>query len=161
MKRLKPTPRRHQSGLHLVEFAATSAVFFLVMFAAVEVARLLFTWSALDAMTQRGARVAAVCPLNDGTIAQTAIFDKGDGRSLIPDMGTENIGIRYLTADGNATTNIENVSYVEVSIQDYSHQMLIPETIAGFVAPLVTAPPFTTTRPAESLGRNPGGDPFC
>lgn len=128
-----------------------------MMFSAIEVARLMFTWSALDAMTQRGARIAAVCPLNDAAVQQTAIF----GGDIVPGVTAANILVRYLDEDGAATAVKSATRFVEVSIQNYTHQMLIPATVAGFVAPLLTAPPFTTLRPAESLGSNPGGADFC
>ena len=153
--------RGRQSGLYLVEFALVSGVFFFMLFGAIEVARLMFTWSALDAITQRGARVAAVCPLNDSAIGQTAIFGENGGGAIVPGINAGNIRIRYLGAGGNVTGLRSEVSFVEVSIQNYTHQMLIPETVAGFVAPLLTAPEFTTTVPAESLGRNPGNADFC
>ena len=73
MKLMKPM-RRQQQGLYIVEFAIVSAVFFFMMFAAMEVARMMFVWSALDSMTQRGARVAAVCPLNDAVVGSVAIY---------------------------------------------------------------------------------------
>lgn len=161
-RHLSRKPRTRQRGIYVVEFAIVAGVFFFMMFAAIEVARLLFTWSALDAATQRGARVAAVCPLNNARISQVAIFgDGGGGSTVIPGIEESNIGIRYLTQAGNPTANIANVWYVEVSIQNYQHRMLIPETVANFAAPLLTAPAFTTTRPAESLGRNPSGAGFC
>jgi len=149
----------HQKGLSSVEFALSAAVFFFMMFGAIEVARAMFTWSALDAMTQRGARIAAVCPLNHASIAQTAIF--GGNGALVPNITTNNIAVRYLTVNGNPTATQANTRFVEVSIQNYTHQMLIPSTITNFVAPLLTARPFTTLRPAESLGENPGGPDFC
>lgn len=156
-----PPVRGQQAGLYLVEFALVSGVFFFMMFGAIEVSRLMFTWSALDAITQRGARMAAVCPLNDPAIGQTAIFGENGGNAVISGITAENIQIRYLNAGGNATANRANVSFVEVSIQNYTFQMLIPETVEGFIAPLLTAPAFTTTVPAESLGRHPGNAEFC
>ena len=150
--------KKQQRGLYLVEFALVSGVFFLMMFGAIEVARLMYTWSALNAMTQRGARIAAVCPLNDAAVKQTAIFD-GD---VVPGVTAANISVEYLQADGlTAATGRGNTRFVKVEIIGYQHQMLIPATVANFVAPLLTAPPFTTLRPAESLGKNPGGTDFC
>ena len=149
--------RDSQKGIHTVEFAIVAGVFFFMMFGAFEVSRVMFTWSALDAITQRGARVAAVCPLNHASVAQTAIFD-GD---VVPGLTAANISVRYLTANGNPTGSRGATRFVEVSIQNYTHQMLIPATIANFVAPLLTAPPFTTLRPAESLGNHPGNPDYC
>lgn len=152
---------QRQQGIYVVEFALVAGVFFFMMFGAIEVARLMYTWGALGAVTQRGARIATVCPLNDPAVRQTAIFGDNGNSAVIPDIKADNVLVRYLTAAGNPTAAIANVSYVEVSIQNYTHQMLIPESVEGFVAPLLTAPPFTTTLPAESLGRNPNGPVFC
>jgi len=152
--------RRLQKGVYSVEFAIGAGVFFFFMFGSMEVARAMYTWSALDAMTQRGARVAAVCPLNSDAITQTAIFgSNGDG--IVSGVTADNIAVRYLDRNGNPTATRGNTRFVEVSIQNYTHQMLIPETITNMIAPLLTAPPFTTLRAAESLGRNPGGADFC
>jgi len=151
-------PVKKQQGLYIVEFAIAAGVFFFMMFAAMEVARMMFVWSALDSMTQRGARVAAVCPLNDAAVGNVAIYG---GNNMVPGITPANISVQYLTAAGNPAGSRGATRLVQVSIQNYTHQMLIPATIAGFVAPLLTAPPFTTTRPAESLGRNPGGADFC
>lgn len=147
-----------QKGLYIVEFAIAAGVFFLMMFGAIEVARLMFTWSALDAMTQRGARIAAVCPLNDPAVKQTAAF----GGDFVPGVTAANISVEYLQADGvSVAANRNDTRFVRVEIANYQHQMLIPATVANFAAPLLTAPPFTTLRPAESLGRDPGGTDFC
>jgi len=153
----KTLGKGRQQGLYLVEFAIVAGVFFFIMFALLEVARMMFVWSALDSMTQRGARVAAVCPLNDPAVADVAIYDG----SMVPGITAANIGVRYLTEAGAPATTRGATRLVEVSIQNYTHQMLIPATLSGFVAPLLTAPSFTTTRPAESLGRNPDGPDFC
>lgn len=152
--------KSNQRGIYIVEFAIVSGVFFFMVFGAIEVARLMYTWGALDAMTQRGARIAAVCPLNHATVKQVAIFDSGGG-SIAPGVTAANINVRYLTAGGAVAATRDTTELVEVSIQNYVHQMLIPATIAGFLTPILTAPPFTTTRPAESLGRHPGGADFC
>lgn len=153
--------KNRQSGIYVVEFAIVAGVFFLMMFGAIEVARLMFTWSALDAVTQRGARIAAVCPLNDPAVKQIAIFGENGSSTVLPGVNESNVNVVYLTANGNPTANRGNTSYVQVSIQNYTHQMLIPATVANFVAPLVTAPAFSTLRPAESLGRHPGSADFC
>lgn len=141
-----------QFGLYTVEFALVGGVFFFMMFGAIEVARLMYTWSALDAMTQRGARVAAVCPLNDASVAQTAIFDG----NIVPGVTAANIAVRYLDENGAVAAGRSDTQFVEVSIQNYTHQLLIPSSLGS-----VTAPPFTTLRPAESLGAHPGGPDFC
>jgi len=146
---------RRDHGLYIVEFALVAAVFMFMVFGAIEVSRLLFTWSALDAITQRGARVAAVCQQNHPSIVQYALFGDSGDSPVVPELGTENIGIVYLDEDGAAAGGGTRPSYVRVSIVGYQHRVLIPELVAGFVSPLLDAPTFSTTRPAESLGRNP------
>lgn len=151
--------KSQQKGLYIVEFAIAAGVFFFMMFAAIEVARLMYTWSALDAMTQRGARIAAVCPMGDvDTVKDTAIF----GGNVVPGVTAGDISVEYLQEDGvTPAGGISDARFVKVEIDDYQHQMIIPATVANFVASLLTAPPFTTLRPTESLGKNPGGDDFC
>lgn len=153
--------RKKESGIYVVEYALVSGVFFLMLFGVIEVSRLLYTWSALDAITQRGARVAAVCPLNNAAIAQTAIFANAGSTTIVPGLTTANISVQYLDQNGGAAASRGNTRYVVVSIQNYTHQMLIPQTVAGFLAPLLTAPSFSTIRPAESLGIHPGGTDYC
>jgi hypothetical protein len=47
-----------------------------------------------------------------------------------------------------ATTGFSNVRYVQASIDGYTHQLLIP-----MMNTILTPPDFSTTVPAESLGR--------
>lgn len=151
-----------QRGVYVVEFAVVAAVFLFMVFGAIEVSRLMYTWSALDAITQRGARVAAVCARNDPLIAQYALFGAGGDSPLVPDLDTGNIAVAYLDENGGPAGGARP-SYVRVSIVNYNHQMLIPDLIAGYFAPALTANgAFATTRPAESLGRNPDtGQDVC
>ncbi len=146
-----------QHGGYIVEFALTYALFMFVLLGCVEVARVMFTWSALNHATQRGARVAAVCPVNDTKIAQIAIFgaDGDTASSLIPGINASNILVEYQDASGSDTTDYADIRYVTVSVSAYTHQMLVPELVAGYVSPTISAPAFSTTLPAESLGYNP------
>ena len=64
-----------QTGLSTVEFALVAAVLFTMMFGVIEIARAFFVSSALDEATRRGARMAAVCPVNDPAIFQAAAFN--------------------------------------------------------------------------------------
>lgn len=146
-----------EHGGYLVEFALTYALFMFVLLGCVEVARVMFTWSALNHATQRGARVAAVCPVNDAQIGQIAIFgEQGTtASSLIPGINAGNILVEYQNASGGGTTDYADIRYVTVSVNAYTHQMLVPDLIAGFVSPTISAPTFSTTLPAESLGYSP------
>lgn len=153
--------RSRQRGVHIVEFTLASGLFLFLLFASMEMARLMYAWSALDAITQRGARVAAVCARGDQRIAQYALFGDDGSSPLLPGISTGNIAVDYLNADGGAAGAGRPI-YVRVRITDYRHQMFIPATISGWVTDAVTAPAFATTRPAESLGRNPDtGQDVC
>ena len=154
--------RRRQHGVYVVELAIVAAVFLFMLFGAFEVSRLLFTWSALDAMTQRGARMAALCSPNNALIADAAIYATGaEGKSaLVPDITTDNIQIDYLDASGQPGGRAASASFVRVSISGYTYRMLIPKLVPGFDPGALTPPTFATTRPTENLGRYSGG-PAC
>ena len=139
---------RNQQGTTVVEFAVVGLVFFIVLFALIDFSRLFFDMAALDEATRRGARVAAVCPVNDPEIAQVALFD-----GLIPTLGTQHISVEYLDEDGDAvgapaTIGYGVIRYVRVRIQNFQLQTIIP----GFQT-LIPMPAFETTIPSESLGR--------
>jgi hypothetical protein len=131
-----------------VEFAIIGALFFIVLFAVIEVGRLLFTWNTLEEATRRGARVAVVCPIEHPAAANAAVF--GDGTSaespVLPGLSTANIAITYIYEDGAVLPE-----YVRVSVVGYRLPLHIP-----FLNLILDAPAFTTTLQAESLGAVPG-----
>lgn len=140
--------RRHQQGTTSVEFAVVGLVLFTVLFALIDLSRLFFNMAALDESTRRGARIAAVCPVNDPFVAQVALFD-----GLIPNLATTNISVQYLDEDSFVVANpagagYGSIKYVRVRIQNFQLQTFIP----GLPAVLNT-PAFETTIPSESLGR--------
>ena len=141
-----------QAGLATVEMAILSGVFLTIVLGSIEVSRLLFTWNTLNAATQRGARVATVCPPNHPMIKDVAMFGEpgsGASDSLLPGFGENNIAIRYLDSDGIDTGGAFPIEYVEVSVVNYDLSLAIP-----FVPSVssITAPSFITTLSAESLG---------
>jgi len=156
--------KRNQQGTTVVEFAIVGVVFFTVLFALIDLSRLFFDLAVLDEATRRGARVAAVCPVNDPSIAQVAIFNGAGGGAvgpLIPTLGTQHISVQYLDADGNAVGNptgagYGSINYVRVSIQNFQIQLFIPG-----LATVLPMPAFTTTIPSESLGRVGSADVAC
>ena len=148
--------RRNQRGTTSVEFAVVGLVLFTVLFALIDFSRLFFDMAALNEATRRGARVAAVCPINDPLIAQVALFE-----GLVPTLGTQHISVEYLDEDGDAvgapaTFGYGVIRYVRVRIQNFQLQMFIP----GFQA-LIPMPAFETTIPSESLGRVGTADINC
>ena len=130
----------------------------------------MYTWSALDAMTQRGARVAAICSVNADLIGEVAVFGQvGDTTSpIVQGMLPGYIDVDYLDVDGatldvSVAANLNNIHFVSVGIQGYTHQALVPALLTSFIAPAGLVPPeFRTIRPKESLGFNPdAGDNTC
>jgi hypothetical protein len=158
MKRL-PT-RRQQSGLAAVEFAIVGALAITLIFAVLEIARAFFVANALTEATRRGARMAVVCPVNDPAIAQVATFNApgaGNESPIVNGLDTGDIVMRYLDQDGEEIEDPSHdstppagflrIRYVQVSVVNFEHQLVIP-----FASVTFTMPEFTTTLPRESLG---------
>ena len=147
---------RNQQGTTAVEFAVVGVVLFTVLFGLIDFSRLYFDMAALDESTRRGARVAAVCPINDPLIAQVASFN-----GLVPTLGTQHILVQYLDEDGSVVgapggAGYGSIRYVRVGIQNFQLQTFIP----GLTSVLST-PAFTTTILSESLGRVGTADINC
>ena len=148
--------RRNQRGITAVEFAIVGLVFFTVLIGVIDLSRLFWHLASLDEATRRGARVAAVCTINDPYIAQTALFG-----GLIPGLETQDVLVQYLDIDGTVvdpTTPIGygSIRHVRVSIPNFQLQTFVP----GLQA-LITMPAFETTIPSESLGRVGTADVDC
>ncbi len=160
---------RHQAGAAMVEFAIVGSVFFILLFGVIEFARLLFTFNTLTEMVRRGARVAAVCPPNHPAIRRVAIFgdpDSGTTGDILPNVTTANIQVRYLDASDTPLTKLTypipatpSTDYltdwnklneggsVEVSVINYSHNLIIPMNLGP-----INVPTFSTKLPPEALG---------
>lgn len=137
--------KRNERGTTTVEFAICGAVVILVILGGIEVNRAMFTLSVLKESTRRGARVAAVCPVNDPAISQATTF------ASLPGLTTQNVRIEYLNQAGtliaNPAGNFGTIEYVRVRIANYQLQLLIP-----YVNRIVNSPEFAVTLPRESLG---------
>ncbi len=154
---------RRQQGITTVEVAIVGLVVMITLFSVIEVARVFFVLNALDEATRRGARVAAVCQLNDTAIAEITVFNPSGGgadSSLLPGLTTGNVVVQYLDQGGNVLVNPVGsfglIQFVRVSIVGFTHQLIIPLWARTF-----TTPAFATTIPAESLGVWPGGFSPC
>jgi hypothetical protein len=116
-----------------------------VMLAVIELSRAMFTLSVLNEGTRRGARVAAVCPLNDPAIVQTTMF------ATLPGMTAQNVVVEYLNQAGGVlgdpAGNFGAIDYVRVRVVNYQIQLWIP-----FLAAAFGTPEFAVTLPRESLG---------
>lgn len=151
--------KRAQLGLTTVEFAIVGALLMMLVFGALEIGRALFVANALAEGTRRGARVAAVCPINDPLVAQTTIFAVGSSSVIAPDLTTDNVAVAYLNAAGaplaNPALSFTAIQYVQVQIVNYTQQLLIP-----FVPTSIVMPSFVATLPIESLGYAPTPQAF-
>ena len=153
--------RRSQKGLTTVEFAFIGALALLVLFAVIEFGRALFVLNALSEGTRRGARMAAVCPINDPAIAEAAVFNNPGGGAnspIINGLTTADVSLEYLDANGTPLVNPAGtfilIRYVRVRIVNFQHQMLIP-----FGSYIFQTPEFATVLPRESLGIPRSGVP--
>jgi Flp pilus assembly protein TadG len=150
-----------QQGLTTVETAVVGMLAMIVLLAVFEIARMLFVFNTLEEVTRRGARVAAVCQVNDPAIQQIAIFNRGsDASSLLRDLTSANVRVQYIDDNGNVVGDpvgdFGDIGYVRVSITNYQHRLMIPLFTRAF-----TVPGFATTIPRESLGVTREGFTTC
>src|SRR5262245_25345431 len=110
-----------QRGLATVEFAIVGATFFLLLFGVLEFGRALFVWNTLNEVTRRGARVAAVCPVNHSAIKHVAVFDTPGGTGESPflhGLTMDNVTVEYLDTGaaviGDPQANFTDIRYVRV-----------------------------------------------
>lgn len=153
MRRAFPNPGK-QRGVALVEFAIVGALAIMMIFAVLEIARAIFVANALTEATRRGARMAAVCPINDPAIAQVATFNApgaGNTSPIVKQLDTTDFILEYLdragAVIGDPVANFNLIRYIQVRVVDFEHELLIP-----FANTTFTMPEFTTTLPRESLG---------
>lgn len=143
---------KRQSGVTTVEFAIVALVLLTVILAVIDISRLYFTVAALNEATRRGARVAAVCPVDDPAIAQAAVFNTLGETGPSPIVGgleTQHIDVEYLDADGAPIASPGGpIAYVRVRINGgFQLRTFIPG-----LPQIIPVPDFAATLPAESLG---------
>lgn len=139
-----------QRGIYAVEFAIVGSIFFLFLFAVLEIARLFFTWNVLAEVTRRTARLAVVCDLDQTNVnAYTDMINAAlfNNNPLITNLAASNIKVEYLGITGLAVTNFSRIRYIRANIVNYQHQLLIPG-----LSLTLNSPTFSTTLPRESLG---------
>jgi len=154
---------RNQQGLATVEFAIIGMIAMVLLFAVFEIARAFFVYNMLEEATRRGARLAAVCAINDPAVREIAIFNASGGgatSALVQGLSTANVEISYLNDAGSAIAdpvgNYGDITYVRARIVNFQHQLLIPLFIRTF-----NTPAFVTTLPRESLGVSKDGITPC
>jgi hypothetical protein len=143
-----------QKGIALVEFAIVGSLALMMIFAVLEIARAVFVVNALTEATRRGARVAAVCPVNDPAIAQVATFNApgaGNTSPIVGGLDTTDFVLEYLDRTGAVipapADNFSLIRYIQVRVVNFEHVLLIPFANFAF-----TMPEFSTRLPRESLG---------
>jgi Flp pilus assembly protein TadG len=154
---------KRQRGATTVEFAVVGLVLLIILFAAFEFARAFYVFNALNEATRRGARVAAVCPVNDPAIREIAIFNTPGGgatSSMIANLTTANVNLSYLDRLGNTVVDpvadFGDIWFVRVAIVNFTVDLRIP-----LLSAVLTAPEFQTTVPRESLGVSREGITPC
>lgn len=142
--------KKSQRGIYAVEFAIVGSLFFLLLIAVLEIARLFFTWNVLTEVSRRSARLAVVCDLDQANILShtnmmnAALFNNNP---LINNLTTSNIQVQYLGLTGLPVTTFSRIRYVRANIINYQHQLFIPG-----LSLTLNSPTFSTTLPRESLG---------
>ena len=147
-----------QSGLSTVEFALVANVAFILMFAVFEIGRAYFVYATLAEVTRRGARVAAVCPVNDPAVARMAIFNTSGNNgpsSVVAGLTPGHIAVEYLDQNNLLIANPADaagfiqIRYVRVRVVGYQHQMQVP-FVSGLTNFFMLE--FSAVLPRESLG---------
>ena len=158
---MKAMNRRRMGGVYVVEFAIIGLLLFTLLFGVVEMGRLHFTVNALEEVVRRGARLAAVCDIQDPVILRRAIFNaatEAGASRLVGRLQTADLTLVYLDENGATVTNpgdlvgaggFSAIRYVQLRVENFSHELLIP----GFGG-VFTLPAFRSTIPRESLGRH-------
>lgn len=154
----------HQQGTTTVEFAIVGSLVFLVLFAVLEIGRLMYTWNLLNEASRRAARLATVCrvqEVQDGTVASAVASQLGGS---LPGFTAGNLVFAYMDRDGavladpaGADADKTSGGFIQASIANYRYEMVLPLSVdlSRF------APDFSSVLRAESLGVTPDGDAIC
>jgi hypothetical protein len=171
--------KKAQLGAQTVELALTFLTFIVILVGVVELIRALWMWTILGEATRRGARVAAVCGINDPAIYRevtaipiglapanvTVAYDY----CAIPDASAAACQFGSVSYTHGAQPSSQTVSairsaavvFVRVGITDFHPRFafLFPwgNRDADGSAILSPAGDFATTLSVESLGWNPIG----
>lgn len=158
---MKAINKRRMGGVYVVEFAIIGLLLFTLLFGVLDMGRLYFTVNGLNEVVRRGARLAAVCNIQDPVILRRAIFnaatDSGASK-LIGGLKTADLTLVYLREDGvvvpspgdlDGAGGFSAIRFVQLRVDGFPFELLIP----GFRG-VFTLPAFSSTIPRESLGRH-------
>lgn len=121
-------------GSVAVEFALIAAIFFTLLFGAMEMSRVLFYMNTASEATRLGARVAVVCDVGDDVV-------KTKMKNMLGILNDADINVGY-TPMGCSASTCESIT---VSVTKRVN------TFIPFVPLTLSLPPFATTLPRESL----------
>ncbi|WP_372634016.1 TadE/TadG family type IV pilus assembly protein [Alcanivorax jadensis] len=156
--------RKKQQGATMVEVALTLPIFLLLIFAIIELALVIFTWTRAVDATRAGARYAIVSdPVTDissldcSTVTElTVTCDSasctglmGEMNALYQDLQAANVTVRYGCSSTGFSGNPRPVREVTVAIVGQEYELVLPGII-GMDSSL-TLPSFTSTRVSEDL----------
>lgn len=151
-------------GAFVVEFAIVGLLLFVLLFGVIEMGRLFFTVNALNEAVRRGARLAAVCDINDVHILHRAMFNTAGDASeskLIRNLKISQLTLDYFDEDGLRVASPNNLTspsgfrairFVQLRVEGFNFRLLIPT-----LTRTITLPAFRSTMPRESLGRHAEG----
>ncbi|MGJ3256503.1 MAG: TadE/TadG family type IV pilus assembly protein [Alcanivorax sp.] len=156
--------RKRERGSTMVEMAITLPLFLLLIFAIIELALVIFTWTRAVDATRAGARYAIV---NDAvtdisSLDCSAVTDvtvtcdsancadlMNEMNSLYQDLQAANVTVRYSCSSTGFSGNPRPVREVSVSIVGQEYELVLPGVIG--LDPTLTLPDFTSTRVSEDL----------
>jgi Flp pilus assembly protein TadG len=166
--------RKHERGTSMAEFALVASFFFMLIFAVIELGRLLYTHNALTDAARRGARYAVIhtaegltngAPQDTTCVKNVIIYGEthinsscaplAGAQPLINGITNATIRVSYNGADldgnpGSPNPYGANLGTATVTITGYQFNLSIP-----FLRRALTLPAYTTTLPAESAGFEP------
>lgn len=155
--------RKGMGGVYVVEFAIIGSLLFLLLFGVLEFGRAYFTINAMNEVVRRGARLAAVCNIQDPVILYRAIFNgeeanNSDSSRIVAGLTPSDLKLQYFDDGGYPVPDpgglgFTAIRFVRLTVEDFPFNLLIP----GFDG-AITLPRFQATLPRESLGRHAEGD---
>ncbi|MED5388290.1 MAG: TadE/TadG family type IV pilus assembly protein [Pseudomonadota bacterium] len=156
--------RNREKGAAMVEMALTLPLFLLLIFAIIELALVIFTWTRAVDATRSGARYAIVNdPVTDissldcSSVNQVVVTCDsanctnlmGEMNALYADLAPANVTVRYGCSSTGFSGNPRPVREVTVSIVGQQYALVLPGLIG--IDPVLTLPDFASTRVSEDL----------
>ncbi|WP_394152188.1 TadE/TadG family type IV pilus assembly protein [Vibrio maritimus] len=159
---MKKLSKNGQKGITIIEFTMILLGALIMMFAAFEFGRYIFSMQMLNEMSRKAARLAVVCSISD----RDDIADLPEVTENRPvGFVASNLSIEYVDNTG-ATVNVDNFStlseddqnvilsqvrFVRAEITNYQFQFFPLLSFIGN-AGAINTPSFPTILPIESLG---------